>query len=168
MQGEEAHKLFKSLFEKYYGSLVSYGISLTGNMEAAREIVQEVFLKLWENKDKIRINESLKSYLFKSVFNRAANWIRHEKVKQAFEKDSFREVFNDLSVPFDTNPFLELAINNAIEKLPDRAGEAFSLRYLDGFSQKNIAEKMNISEKTVENQIQRAKKILRKNLRSYR
>ena len=110
LRGKEAHEYFKSLFEEYYGSLISYGISMTGSHETARELVQDVFLKLWENKEKIRINESIKSYLFKAVFNRAANLKRNEKVKRAFEKDGFREVFSELSIQYDANPFLREAI----------------------------------------------------------
>ena len=132
LRGKDAHDSFRTLFEEHYGSLISYGISLTGDLETSRELVQDVFLKLWENRDSIRISESLKAYLFKAVFNRAANRARHEKVKRAFEKDGFRELFSDISVNLEITPFLQQAINNAIESLPERARAAFCMRYNDG------------------------------------
>jgi RNA polymerase sigma-70 factor (ECF subfamily) len=159
---------FKAIFEMYYGSLISYGISLTGSQEVSRGLVQDVFLKLWEKQNEGQIQESVKSYLFKAVFNRAANWLRHEKVKRAFEKEGFKGIFDDSTVQHEINPFQTQAIKKSIEELPPKAREAFSLFYLEGLSQKEISEKMNISVKTVENQVSRARKILQKKLKKFR
>jgi len=160
-------KAFKSLFELYYKLLVGYAISLTENMEVSRELVQDVFLKLWENRLETKAKGSLKAYLFTAVNHQSLNWLRHEKIKRAYRNDSIHDVMMGVQLPPRMSPFLDEALRRAINELPEKALEVFTLTQLDGVSHKEAALSLGISVKTVENQLSRSRKILQKKLRKY-
>ena len=165
---KEGDKLaFKTLFESLYNHLYNYGVSLTKDPEASKELVQEIFLKLWENRNKTDIRGSLKSYLFTAMNNRALNWLRHEKITRAYEDDTLKDNMAGIELPQNISPFLNEAIKRAIDSLPARAMEVFQLSQLEGLSQKDTAMRLGISVKTVENQLSRARKILQKKIRKY-
>ncbi len=159
---------FKSLFETYYSHLIAYGMSMTQNMEVSRGLVQDVFLKLWENRSKTIIRGSIKAYLFTAINNQALNWLRHEKVKRAYENTMLKDVLTGVELPSIMNPFLAEAIKKAIDDLPEKALQVFTLTQLEGLSQKETARTLGISVKTVENHLARSRKILQKRLRKYR
>lgn len=159
---------FRALFEKYYPRLVNYGFSITNNKEVSRGHVQEVFLKLWETRMSTIIRGSMKAYLYTAINHRALNWIRHEKIKRAYENEELHYLLSRTEQPDDVSPFLDAAISKAIDSLPVRALEVFTLTQLDGLTNKEAALRLGISVKTVENQITRSKKILRKKLSGYR
>jgi RNA polymerase sigma-70 factor (ECF subfamily) len=159
---------FKTLFESLYSHLLNYGLSLTRDIEVSKELIQEIFLKLWENREKTEIRGSLKAYLFTAMNNRALNWIRHEKIKRAYENESLKDALTGVELPSHISPFLTEAIKNAIDSLPERALQVFSLTQLENISHKEAALQMGISVKTVENQLNRARKILQKKLKKYR
>jgi len=159
---------FKTLFESLYSHLLNYGLSLTRDIEVSKELIQEIFLKLWESREKTEIRGSLKAYLFTAMNNRALNWIRHEKIKRAYENESLKDTLSGVELPSHISPFLTEAIKNAIDSLPERALQVFSLTQLEGISHKEAALQMGISVKTVENQLNRARKILQKKLKKYR
>ena len=158
---------YKSLFETYYRPLVIYGFSFTQNEEESRELVQELFLKLWENRKKNTIRGSVKAYIFTALYNLSLNWLRHYKIRQAFQKTTFTEMLELEEQPKIATPFLTKALNSAIEGLPSRAREVFTKTQIEGISIKETARILGISDKTVENQVTRSKKILRKKLRHY-
>ena len=159
---------FKTLFESFYSHLLNYGVSLTKDIEVSKELIQEVFLKLWENRSKTEIRGPLKAYLFTALNNRALNWIRHEKIKRAYENESLKDAMSGVELPQHISPFLSEAIKNAIDSLPERALQVFHLTQLEGNSHKEAALKLGISVKTVENQLNRARKILQKKLKKFR
>ena len=159
---------FKTLFESLYSHLLNYGISLTRDNEVSQELIQEIFLKLWENRTKTHIRGPLKAYLFTAMNNRALNWIRHEKIKRAYENESLKDAMSGVELPPHISPFLSEAIKNAIDTLPERALQIFNLTQLEGNSNKEAALKLGISVKTVENQLNRARKILQKKLKKFR
>lgn len=164
---EGDRQAFKSLFESLYNHLYNYGFSLTKDSEASKELIQDIFLKLWENRSKTEIKGSIKSYLFTAMNNRALNWIRHQKIVRAFESDSLRDIMSGVELPQNVSPFLREALKKAIDSLPSRALEVFQHTQLDGLSQKETALRLGISVKTVENQLARARKILQKKIRKY-
>ena len=159
---------FKSLFETYYSQLIAYGMSMTQNMEVSRGLVQDVFLKLWENRTKNIIRGSIKAYLFSAINNQALNWLRHEKVRYAYENTMLKDVMTSVELPPTINPFLAEAIKNAIDDLPEKALRVFTLTQLEGIPQKEVALTLGLSLKTVENHLARSRKILQKRLRKYR
>lgn len=165
-KGEE--EAFKIAFQLYYGSLVQYGIHLLKDKEGSRELVQEVFLKLWENRKSTEIRSSLKAYLFTAMHNMALNHIRKLRYERAFKEYHWREWLDAREGEFQAAPFLRDALHKAIQQLPPKARECFSLTQLEGLSIKEASERMDISEKTAENQLARSRKILQKSLKKYR
>lgn len=154
---------FKYAFNFYYSKLCTYTINLTLNPEVAEDIVQEVFINFWNNRKEIHITTSLKSYLYKSCYNKYIDTYRKTKtINKKLEELRYIEIQRlteeDTSI---RNYQIEL-LNKAIEELPEKCREIFILSKLEGLKYKEIAEKLGISIKTVENQIGTAFMKLRK------
>lgn len=157
---------FQQLFERYYSGLLGFGIYLTKNQEISRGLIQEIFLTLWERKDTLTVT-SVKAYLFTAMNHKALNYLRHRKVVLAMEASPIHPDQSS-EPPQEKDPFLKDALERAINDLPEKARECFRLTQIDGLSAKEAAVRLNVSIKTIENQLTRSKKILRKKLRSYR
>jgi RNA polymerase sigma-70 factor, ECF subfamily len=164
---------FNRLFTDHYPALRAYAALLVTN-DAAEDIVQDVFLNTWKNRDTILIHTSVKSYLFKSVYNRCLNKLSHLKMQHGKQREleyalKIREVI--LSHP-EKNPVIQKLyidelrdeLYQAIEDLPEKCREVFKLSYLDDHRNKDISEILNISVSTVEKHINHALKTLRKTL----
>ncbi|AWO00370.1 RNA polymerase sigma-70 factor [Chitinophaga alhagiae] len=160
---------FNKLFAEHYPALRAYAAFLTENT-TAEDIVQEVFLNAWENRNTISIHTSAKAYLFKAVYNRSLNHHRNGKNKHPLtEADLLR------SDPDKNHVIQQLYVNEiravleeAISSLPDKCREVFKLSYLDTMKNKEISEQLGISVSTVEKHINHALKALRKNLQHIR
>lgn len=163
-QGDQ--KAFRLLFEKYYSGLLGYGSHLLGDRESARELIQDLYLTLWENRQSIRI-ESVKSYLYTSLYHKALNLIRHRRVAERMSKEIGADQVQTTDASYPA-PFLQQALIRAIESLPPRARDCFTLTQLDELSIRETAGRLGLSEKTVENHLARSRKILRKKLKKYR
>ncbi|KPM46909.1 RNA polymerase sigma-70 factor [Jiulongibacter sediminis] len=161
--------VFEEVFRLHYDSLCRYAFSLLNRQAEAEDLVQQVFVTYWENREKTIISGSLKGYLFRSVHNRCLNSIKHDKVKAAY---------TDHSLFFETNYHLEVEenfqaeelkgkIDEVIENLPTECQRVFRMSRIDQLRHKEIAEKLSISVKTVENQIGKALKIMRTSLADY-
>lgn len=160
---------FSTIFTAYYHDLVFFALSFTHEPDTAEEIVQETFVKLWEEHRIIKISESLKSYLLKSVQNRCIDWYRHKKVRQIH----MNEVINN-SVLFEYNTdnyVLRSEIEGQIKKafllIPSDYREAFQMNRDEGLKYHEIAKKLNISVRTVEVRIGKALHLLREYLKDY-
>lgn len=158
---------FDSLFQKYYPILCTYCYRFV-RLEDAEEIVQDVMLWLWENKDKSVIDYSLKQYLFKAVYNRSMTRIVQNEVKQRADA-AYHERMLDMLQEVDVYQISELSkhIQKAIDELPPSYKEAFIMHRFRDLSYKEIAEILNVSPKTVDYRIQQALKILRVKLKEY-
>lgn len=158
---------FDSLFQKYYPILCTYCYRFV-RLEDAEEIVQDVMLWLWENKDKSVIDYSLKQYLFKAVYNRSMTRIVQNEVKQRADA-AYHERMLDMLQEVDMYQINELSkhIQKAIDELPPSYKEAFIMHRFRDLSYKEIAEVLNVSPKTVDYRIQQALKILRVELKEY-
>lgn len=160
---------FEQLFKTYYAPLLLFARSYITDEDDCEEIVQGFFLKLWEDRRKININTSVKSYLFSSVRNRCLNHIKHQKIKQVYQQ----QVMN---APADENqasnyfiePDLMEKINKSIDSLPPRRREIFILSREHGLKYREIADQLGISIKTVETQMGQALKDLREQLKDYK
>ncbi len=164
---EEEIESFKQVFETYYEGLYRFALVLVQQEEVARGLVQDMFLKIWEKRDQLPAEDRIKTYLFTGMHRRALNWIRHEKITRAFENNSWQEWMHLNQAPPEINPFLKEALAEAIDGLPDRARDCFHFTQIMGLSLKETAKEMDISEKTVENQLGIARKKLQKKLRRY-
>lgn len=160
---------FESLFHRYYGYLCLYATKILNNPDAAEEIVQDFFVRLWEKREQLSIDTSVKNYFFRSVKNLCINHIKHNRIKAKHAEKvltgmgantSFEEVY----VEFD----LELKIEESIQALPEKRREIFRLSREEGLKYREIAEKLNLSIKTVETQMSLAIKTLREILAKYK
>lgn len=158
---------FNHLFDRYGKRLYHFSIGYLKSAENAEEIVQEVFLRIWETRFELSAQKSIEAYLFTIARNGILNTIRKSKSEQAYLKytkiNSGKSVLLDEELNFNE---LEEAYNQVIEQLSPRRKEIFLLSKAQSFSNVEIAKKMNISVKTVENQMTSAISEIRKNLRS--
>ncbi|MFZ5428903.1 MAG: RNA polymerase sigma-70 factor [Bacteroidota bacterium] len=158
----------KSLFDTYYPSLCSFALQFLNDHAQAEEVVQDLFVRLWENRSHLEIKTSLKSYLFRSVRNQCLNLIQHEKVRQMHAEKIREALFaEDVSDHFFLEGEIAAGIQSAIEEMPEKRREIFRLNREEGLKYKEIAEKLNISVKTVETHMGLALKSLRDKLRHF-
>ena len=158
---------FDSLFRKYYPMLCAYSSRFVC-IEDAEEVVQDVMVWIWENREMQWIEKSLSGYLFKTVYNRTLNRIAKNESSQRAET-LFYSRMQELCSNSDFYQVEELTqlIGKAINSLPPTYLEAFKMHRFQQMSYKEIAEKLQVSTKTVDYRIQQALKILRKELKDY-
>lgn len=162
-------KAFEQLFRDWYVRLCVYAESIVRDRDLAEDLVQGIFCMLWEKRDKVDVRESVKSYLYRSVYNSALNTIKHEKVKIAFLefiRKHENEDVNDTERFFDSEDqsIVLKELNRAIETLPDQCREIFLLSRFAGKKSAEIASELDLSIRTVEAQLYRAMKRLREEL----
>lgn len=157
---------FEQVFRTYYPDLCKFCIKYVRDEQIAEEIVQEVFINIWERRANLTITTSIKSYLFTAIRNRSFNYLKLQLPKEQkkvdlegvgfMEEDSYEQemIMNELRD----------YVHEAIESLPNKCRIIFNLSRNAGMTYKEIAEELDISVKTVENQIGLALKKLRENL----
>ncbi len=158
--------VFELVFNYYYSGLVVYADQIIKNMAVSEDIVQSVFMKLWETREVIEIR-SFRSYFIQCVKNRCIDHIRNQQVKQRVG-NRVPETINlmmeeDLWTKNELNELLE----NSIESLPPRCREIFKMSRFENLKIAEIADQLNISKRTVETQISNALKVLRVKLADY-
>lgn len=160
---------FSIVFTQYYSDLVMFANKFIRDRETSEEIVQDVFIKIWESRDIIIITSSLKSFLLKSVQNKCIDRLRHLKIR-----DKYQSAVLDNPVLFenDTENYilhseLKTSLEKALIKIPEDIANTFSFSRFDGLSYKEIAEKQNISVRTVEVRVSKALVLLREHLKDY-
>lgn len=160
---------FEKIFHDHYNELCSYAKMFLNDLDAGEEIVQEIFVKFWENKENIHIKSSPRSYLYRSVRNSCLNFLKHQKIEEEYKHhNEYEREFNLFSVDDEyEGSELEVKIRNAIEQLPPERKKVFLLSRFEGLKYKEIAEKQGISIKTVENQMGKAIKFLKQELSDY-
>lgn len=160
------HQAFDTLFRKYARKLYNFSLATTKNKFIAEEMVQVVFLKIWEKRNQISEHHSFNSFLFTIAYHEIITWIRKARSDQrktlAFQAYN-NLVSNETEIKIDFQNFENLTMQ-LIEQLPERRREIFRLSRQEGLSNKEIADKLKISVKTVENQMTAALRFLRKNL----
>ncbi len=160
---------FHFFFKKYYPDLCNFVNLYLHDAIIAEEIVQDIFIYLWEKKDKIKIESSVKSYLLSATKNRSLNYIRNEKTKINILSKMSSSDSVSMDMPdriMDANQLREV-INKAIDSLPERCRQVYILGKERRMSYKEISEELGISVKTVEVQMGNALKKLREQLRPH-
>lgn len=155
---------FEKLFEKYSQKLFRFSFSYLKSDADSEEIVQNVFLKIWEKRQKLKDETSFKSYLFTIAFNVIRKDF-NKKAKENKYKTELLEVLATENPMLETNSDFEvyvIKLEQLIEQMPDRRKEIFLKRKKEGKSVREIASSMDISPKTVENQITEAMNYLKK------
>lgn len=159
---------FKKVFQYYWNPLVSFSYRYVRDLQLAENIVQDIFLNIWNKKENIDPSRNFKTYLFTSVKNLSLNFIRNQK-NNVYEFDELVLSEIIISSPEDEVLKKELveAVNSAINELPERCKLIFSMNRFEKLTYKEIAEVLEISVKTVEAQMGKALKSLRKSLQNY-
>ena len=154
--------VFERYYHEHYKSLFLLAIKYLRDSSQAEEIVNDVFLKIWDDGSKINIETSLKSYLYRSIINRCINLINKNKKEQEqrVELNFLPEEGYELKQIEETE--LQLRLYAAIDKLPDQCKKVFKMSRFEDLKQKEIADKLGISIKTVKNHITLALKQLNK------
>jgi len=162
-------KAFEQVFRELYSPLAGYANKIINDNNKAEEIVQEVFYVIWKNRESITISSSIKSYLYKSVQNSCLQNIQHELVKEKYKTYIININENKQLGPDTEMEVQEIKneINRTLADLPERCRDIFNMNRFEGLKYREIADKLMISQKTVEANISKALKHLRKNLKSY-
>lgn len=159
---------FEALFKQYYSPLVVYASKYVPDIDVAREIVQDFFVKLYEKRHSLNIDISLKSYLYRSVYNCCLNYINHRNIQEKHLKSMEFEREEDDTLENEINTLeLQQRIYEVIETLPSKCRRIFKMNRLEGLKNDEIAIALNLSKRTVETQISKALKILRSKLDGY-
>jgi len=154
-------KAFRRLFDRYYKLLLAIAINILKDINVAKDAVQEVFLQIWQKRTTLKINSVVEAYLKRAVINRSLNQVKARKT--FVEADSLKEMQNK-SPNADAHleaEDLDKVIKKTLDSLPERCRLIFVLRRMEGLSLKEIASKLDISPKTVENQLTKALKVLK-------
>ncbi len=161
---------FDSIYREHFARLVNYADRIVHDSEAAHSVVQGVFVRLWERKEKLDSLTSLRAYLFRAVYNACINSLEHKRITDILRDDRWRDFYFTTVVqsPDAEQLMSDKEINDAIEEavasLPARCREIFVMSKMQGCKNHEIAKKLNISEKTVEAQMSIALHRLREKL----
>lgn len=154
---------FEQTFRKFYRKLRIYAFTFVKDNDNAEEIVQQVFCKIWERRDQLRPEGSLQPLLYRSVYNESLSLLRHQKVKTTFHAYQTRQMetaelnLSDQILATELNRHIQ----SAIAGLPEQCRTIFQMSRFDRLKYQQIADALNISIKTVENQMGKALKIMR-------
>ncbi len=156
---------FEKLFREYFSPLMAFARKMLVDEDDAREVVHQVFVSLWEMREKIDLSTTLRPYLYTSVHHRSLNLIRDRK---KFSREELPDRAGEWDVSAEIESMeLEEKIRQALESLPEKCREIFELNRFSGLKYSEIAGQLHISVKTVENQMSKALKILREKLLKY-
>lgn len=154
--------VFEDAFKTHFKSLHAYACSIIKDDIMAEEMVQNVFFKLWKNKETVEISQSLTAYLYRSVYHESLNYLKHLKVKSAYQAHAARNM-NNTNNATDRLKLKELEekLDKALKELPEQCRTIFQMSRFEELKYLEIADKLGISVKTVENQMGKALRILR-------
>jgi RNA polymerase sigma-70 factor (family 1) len=159
---------FEEVFKQYYAPLVVYACKFVPETDIAREIVQDFFVRLYEKWNTIIIGSSLKSYLYRSVYNCCINYIHQRTIQDKHLRNIDMERSDEDNLENEINSVeLQNRIYQLIETLPPKCRKIFKMNRMEGMKNDEIAETLKLSKRTVETQISKALKILRKSLSDY-
>lgn len=172
MLENDLKKTYVSLFKKHYSNLMFYASRFVDEDEA-EDIIQDVFFELWNRRDKVEFGDNIKSFLYRSVYTKALNVIKHKNIVENYNAEE-TELYNsriEFYQPDNTEVIkriedfeLRKEINHAINSLPEKCREVFKLSYIYNHTNKEIADVLGLSLRTVEAHMYKALKFLREKL----
>lgn len=169
-------KAFEYIFREYFPVLHEYANFYIGNSQLAEDIVQDIFLKIWDSRDRLAIHTSLRGYLFRSIHNNCIQYLRHKAVEQnhhVIHQAKLEEAVLMSRLFFETGltrlfeSDIESLVDKAIDDLPGKTREIYVLSRHKYLKNSAIAKKFNVTEKSIEYHITRALESLRKYLKDY-
>jgi len=165
---------YEYVFIALYENLCLYAMTILKDKDASEEVVQDIFVKLWENRDKLDIQSSIKSYLFRSVHNSCLNYLAHIKVRQEYSsnvKNTQLDMCSPHSLDYPIANLLVQELDETIERavndLPEQCRNVFKLIRYEEMTYLEVADKLDISINTVKTQMSRALMKLRENLKEF-
>lgn len=160
-------KAFDQLFRAWYEPLVRYAYSFTsGDADEAEDIVQQVFVQYWQQRETIDFQHSVKSYLYKMTHNRALNRLRSEQVKGRYAEHQARQSATATG-PSDDADELESRFHEVLGDLPPQCRQVFELSRFEELKYREIGDQLGISIKTVETHMSKALRVLRRELMEF-
>ena len=162
-------KVFEELFKTYYTPLCEYCMRYVSDADMAEEIVQDLFFKMWVKREELNINVSIKAYIFTSLRNHALNYISRLKIQDRYNQFIVIRSKSDVEHPVDVleEKDMERIMKQAIAMLPEKRREIFEMSRFEDMKYLEIAEKLNVSVKTVESQMSKALEHMRKVLSKF-
>ena len=162
---------FEALFKANFKGLHAYAATIVTDGDAAEDIVQQTFMKLWERRDTMHEIDSLPAYLYRSVYNASLNYLKHVKVKAAYQQYATHQMNADAQQNTASSPAavkeLEGRIDAALKDLPEQCRTIFQMSRFEELKYREIADRLGLSVKTIEAQMGKALRILRMKLVDY-
>ena len=159
---------FNQLFRRYYTPLLRFCVRFVADTDTAAEIVQDLFVKLWANREKLRLTTGFEPYMLQSVRNAAITFINKERSHAEAHENIYSDESdnNDPSETLQSNN-LEASYQKVLAAMPEKRREVFLASRFEGLKYNEIAEKLGLSQKTVEAHMSAAIKQLREGLKEY-
>ncbi|WP_221393699.1 RNA polymerase sigma-70 factor [Dyadobacter sp. NIV53] len=159
---------FEKVFKKHFKSLHAYACTIVHDEVMAEEMVQNVFCRLWEKSDQIQIRESVSGYLYRSVYHESLNYLKHLKVRDAYQTYAIHQVENTNNTTHNLElRELEERLQIALKELPEKCRTIFQLSRFEEMKYQEIADELQLSVKTIENQMGKALRLLRVKLADF-
>lgn len=160
---------FEILFRSYYKSLCVFSYRIVKDTVIAEELAQDILYQVWDKRETMVFNTSLKSYLFKAAHNNSLKFIRHKKIVQEHESYVKNSADSGIQQPdnyAETGEIMHI-ISQTLHQVPEKTQEIFKLNRYEGLKYHEIAEKLGISIKTVEAHMTSMLRLFRENLKDY-
>jgi len=157
---------FEQVFKMHYKNLHAYACAMLKDEDEAEEVVQQVFFKLWERSHHLSFSGSVAAYLYRAVHNESLNWLKHQKIKAGHQLHiaySMKNKSETIAGKMQQKE-LEKKFRQALNELPEQCRTVFQLSRFEDMKYREIADKLEISVKTVENHMGKALKLLRTKL----
>lgn len=166
---EGSEKVFEWVFKTHFKSLHAYAYAFLKDDELAEEVVQNIFCRVWEKREQLKTDGSIKAYLYRAVHNESLNYIKHQKVKANFETyySGQMEEQNEHASDKVMTGELESRIRQAMLELPQQCRIIFQMSRFEALKYQQIADQMGLSVKTIENQMGKALKLMRLKLAEF-
>jgi RNA polymerase sigma-70 factor (ECF subfamily) len=167
-----SQKAFERLFKDHFKSLHAYAYTFLKDDEQAEEVVQNVFCRVWEKRDQLKTDGSIKAYLYRAVHNESLNYLKHQKVRASFGVYYADEMEQNTGGDEPASKKLMAAelqrhIEKAMSELPEQCRIIFQLSRFEQLKYQQIADQMGLSIKTIENQMGKALRVMRQKLAEF-
>jgi len=159
---------FEKVFKKHFKGLHAYACTILKDDIMAEEMVQNVFCRLWEKTDHIDIRESVSGYLYRSVYHESLNYLKHLKVREAHRDYTLHQEQQSASASHALElSELETRLDIALRELPEKCRTIFQMSRFEELKYQEIADRLQMPVKTVENQMGKALRLLRVKLADF-
>jgi RNA polymerase sigma-70 factor (family 1) len=163
----DSREAFKLLYNRYNKKIYYFSLRYLGNIEETEELVQSVFISIWEHRKSLDESMAVKSYIYRSAVNYIYNYLKKKAIRTRYIESELQkdEVLSNQTLDLVLFHDLEKSINLIVKELPPQQQKIFRLSRFEGLSHEKIAKQLDLSVRTVENQIHRALSIIKNKLK---